>query len=333
MMRLTSAFLCACGLGLSAAQADPYEGYAFLYFTGNSVAGENIHLAASRGNNALNWTELNNGQAILKSTKGTKGLRDPFVIRAVEGDKFFVLATDLSIGSGTSWGDAVRTGSRYLEIWETTNFIDWSEQRHVLVSPPTAGNTWAPEAYYDADLKKYVVFWASSLYDEADTQHTGATYHRMLYATTDDFVTFSEPQIWQDAGMSRIDSTVIQDNGKYYRFTKDEGASGTGCADIIEESSDSLRATLQSWTQITSCIGKKAGTSSVEGPTIFKSNPNDVHGEKFYLFVDEYTGRGYIPLETEDIANPNWKVSVSYKLPASPRHGKCGIGTDRPKYR
>jgi hypothetical protein len=155
----------------------------------------------------------------------------------------------------------------------------------------------------------------------------------MLYATTDDFVTFSEPQIWQDAGMSRIDSTVIKDNGKYYRFTKDEGASGTGCADIIEESSDSLRATLQSWTQITSCIGKKAGTSSVEGPTIFKSNPNDVHGEKFYLFVDEYTGRGYIPLETEDIANPNWKVSASYKLPASPRHGKCGMEIDRPKYR
>ncbi|KAF1972079.1 Arabinanase/levansucrase/invertase [Bimuria novae-zelandiae CBS 107.79] len=320
-MRLASTLFCASSLGLAAAQAASYEGYAFLYFTGNTKAGENIYLAASQGNNALNWTEFNNGQPIVTSTKGTKGLRDPFVIRSVEGDKFFVLATDLSIGSGTSWGSAVRQGSRYLEVWETSDFITWSEQRHVLVSPPTAGNTWAPEAYYDATIGKYVVFWASSLYDEADTNHTGTTYHRMLYATTDDFVTFSEPQIWQDAGMSRIDSTVIEEDGTFYRFTKDEGGSGTGCTDIIEESSSSLRATLDSWTQITSCIGRNAGTSAVEGPTVFKSNPEDVHGEKYYLFVDEYTGRGYIPLETEDIANPNWKVSAEFKLPASPRHG------------
>ncbi|KAJ4352500.1 uncharacterized protein N0V89_007848 [Didymosphaeria variabile] len=320
-MRLTSVLLGACSLGLSVAQSDPLEGYAFLYFTGSTVAGENIFLAASTGNNALNWTELNGGQPILKSSYGTKGLRDPFVIRSAEGDKFFLLATDLSIGSGTSWDAAVRTGSRYLEIWESSDLINWSAQRHVEVSPPTAGNTWAPEAYYDPTIEQYVVFWASSLYDETDTNHTGTTYHRMLYVTTSDFVTFSEPQIWQDAGMSRIDSTVIQDNGTFYRFTKDEGASGTGCADIIEERSDSLRATLDSWTQVTACIGKNAGTKSVEGPTVFKSNPDDSNGEKFYLFVDEYVDRGYIPLETEDLANPSWKVSASYKLPTSPRHG------------
>ncbi|WP_435338033.1 hypothetical protein, partial [Acinetobacter sp. LH3_13] len=70
-----------------------------------------------------------------------------------------------------------------------------------------------------------------------------------------------------------------------------------------------------------SCIGKKAGTGAVEGPSIFKSNPGDVNGDKYYLFVDEYGGRGYIPLATTDIANPNWQVPASYKLPSSPRHG------------
>jgi beta-xylosidase len=304
-----------------AVQLDAFEGYAFAYFTGNSLAGEKIYLAASQGNNALSWTELNNKQPILTSTMGTKGLRDPFVIRSAEGDKFYLLATDLSIGSGTSWGDSVRKGSLYLEIWESNDLKTWSKQRHVKVSPPTAGNTWAPEAYYDTTLGSYVVFWASSLYAESDTDHTGSTYHRMLYVTTRDFVTFSEPVVWQDAGMSRIDSTVIQEGSTFYRFTKDEGASGTGCSDIIQERSSSLRATLKSWTQVTACIGKKAGTSAVEGPTVFKANPKDVNGQKFYLFVDEYGGRGYIPLETADIANPNWKVSASYKLPTSPRHG------------
>ncbi|KAF2126661.1 glycoside hydrolase family 43 protein [Dothidotthia symphoricarpi CBS 119687] len=300
---------------------DPLEGYAFFYFTGNDIAGEKIYLAGSEGNNALSWSQLNGGQPILTSTQGTKGLRDPFIIRSPEGDTFYLLATDLSIGSGTSWGDSVRTGSLYLEIWESNDLDTWSQQRHVKVSPSTAGNTWAPEAYYDTTIGSYLVFWASSIYAENDTNHTGSTYHRMLYVTTRDFVTFSDPVVWQDAGMSRIDSTVIEENGTFYRFTKDEGASGTGCADIIQERSTSLLATLPSWAQVAACIGKNAGTRAVEGPTVFKANTGDVNGEKFYLFVDEYGGRGYIPLETADIAHPNWQVSSSYTLPTSPRHG------------
>jgi beta-xylosidase len=297
-----------------------FEAYAFVYFTGNTIMGEQIYLAASQGNDALNWNELNNAQPILTSSEGTKGLRDPFIIRSAEGDNFYLLATDLSIGSGTSWSDSVRNGSRYLEIWESSDLISWSKQRHVLVSPPTAGNTWAPEAYYDSATGDYVVFWASDLYAETDTAHNGTSYERMLISTTRDFVTFSSPEIWQDAGTARIDSTVIEDDGLYYRFTKDEG-SVTGCTDIIQESSSVLLANLTSWVSIASCIGRNAGTSAVEGPTAFKSNPNDVNGPKYYLFVDEYTGRGYIPLETLDISNPSWRVSSSYSLPASPRHG------------
>ncbi|KAG5923009.1 hypothetical protein E4U42_005075 [Claviceps africana] len=326
-MQLTLLFsnLVALGSLIPGIQAaiDPsqLQGYLFAYFTGNSIEGEKIYLAASKGNDALNWQELNGGKPILSSTQGTRGLRDPFIMRSHTGDKFYLIATDLSIGSGTSWGDAVRHGSRYLEIWESPDLITWSNQRHVLVSPETAGNTWAPEAYWDDDLGQYIVFWASSLYSQStDPNHTGKSYHRMLYATTTDFVTFSKANIWQDTGKARIDSTVLQQGDVYYRFTKDEGSS-TGCVDIIEESSKNLTAPVPEWRQIATCIGKNAGTGAVEGPTAFKANPADVNGQKFYLFVDEYGGRGYIPLETQDIANPSWKVSSSYKLPAHPRHG------------
>lgn len=300
---------------------EAYEAYMFAYFTGSSIAGEKIYFSASDGNDALTWAELNDGEPVLTSTMGTKGLRDPFIMRSHEGDTFYLLATDLSIGSGTSWGDSVTNGSRYLEIWESNDLVTWSDQRHVLVSPPTAGMTWAPEAYYDADIGAYVVYWASALFEESDTAHSGSTYHRMLISTTRDFVTFSEPTVWQDAGMSRIDSTVIEEDGVYYRFTKDEGASGTGCSDIIMEDSTNLTSTLSSWTITDTCIGRDAGTSAVEGPTSFKSNAGDVNGEKFYLFVDEYSGRGYIPLQTEDITAPNWTVPSSFTLPTSPRHG------------
>lgn len=297
-----------------------YEGYAFAFFTGDSLAGENIFFAASNGNDALSWTELNDGQPALTSQFGTRGLRDPFIIRSFDGTKFFLLATDLSIGGGTSWGDAVRSGSRHIEIWESEDLVNWSEQRHVQVSPETAGMTWAPEAYYDQELGTYLVFWASALYDESDADHSGSSYNRMLYATTDDFTTFSEPVVWQDSGDSRIDTTVIRENDIYYRFTKDEGAV-TGCRDIIQEHSTTLSSGLDSWVTDASCIGAGAGTQAVEGPTVFKANPGDVRGEKFYLFVDEYGGRGYIPLETDNIASPQWTVSAEYDLPASPRHG------------
>lgn len=50
---------------------EPYEGYAFSYFTGNSVAGEKIYFAASRGNDALTWDETNSGQPVLESGEGT----------------------------------------------------------------------------------------------------------------------------------------------------------------------------------------------------------------------------------------------------------------------
>ncbi|MEO5665745.1 MAG: glycoside hydrolase family 43 protein, partial [Nocardioides sp.] len=303
----------------------PYAGYAFSYFTGNSIAGEKIYFAASRGNNALRWDELNGGQPVLESTYGELGLRDPFLIRSPEGDRFFLIATDLSIGRNGDWDRAQRQGSRYLEIWESTDLQNWSEQRHVLVSPPTAGNTWAPEAYWDEDLQQYVVFWASKLYAENDPGHTGSTYNKMLYATTRDFVTFSEAKVWQDVGSSRIDTTVIKEGDTYYRFTKDEGAGSTGCSDIIQEKNDSLTEPdlvgAKAWAFQDGCIGRDAGTSAVEGPTVFKRNPGDTSGGQYYLFVDEYGGRGYIPLTTNDLEAPDWKVPADYKLPASPRHG------------
>src|SRR5699024_10228624 len=103
----------------AAVDLDPMAGYAFSYFTGDSLAGENIFRAASRGNGALSWRELNSGSPVLTSSKGTGGLRDPFLIRSPEGDTFYLIATDLSIGSGTSWDSSQRHGSRALEIWES----------------------------------------------------------------------------------------------------------------------------------------------------------------------------------------------------------------------
>ncbi|ROP45498.1 family 43 glycosylhydrolase [Pseudokineococcus lusitanus] len=311
---------------VAAVDVEPFEGYAFAYFTGDSLAGENIFMAASRGNDALRWDELDDGQPVLRSELGTRGLRDPFVVRAPEGDRFFMIATDLSIGSGTSWDDSQRRGSRSINVWESDDLVTWSEQRQVVVSPENAGNTWAPEAFWSEELGSYVVFWASKLYPEDDPQKASAQANRMMYATTRDFRTFTEPAVWQFPGTSVIDTTVIEEDGTYYRFVKDEGSGVTGCTDIIQQRSRDLLAVdledgPQTWETQDECIGRDAGLRAVEGPTVFEANEGDVNGPGYHLFLDEYGGRGYLPLRTADLDAPDWEVAESFDLPANPRHG------------
>lgn len=118
-----------------------------------------------------------------------------------------------------------------------------------------------------------MVFWASSLYAANDTAHTGSSYHRILRATTTDFITFSTPQVYIDYGWSVIDTTITYDSSTstYYRFNKDErtnSASAPNGKFVFEEKSSNI---LGTWSSIVAGIGK--GTiSRGEGPTVFKSN-------------------------------------------------------------
>ncbi|WP_245848353.1 immunoglobulin-like domain-containing protein [Lentzea kentuckyensis] len=300
------------------------EGYLFAYFTGESTQDtEQVHFAVSRGNDPLHWDELNGGRPVLRSKYGETGVRDPFVVRSPEGDRFFLVATDLQINDGRGWDAAMRRGSRYLEIWESTDLVTWSDQRHVLVSDATAGMTWAPEATYDPLIGAYVVYWASNVYSPGDPDHTGSTYPRMMYSTTRDFRTFTTPEVWNDPGRGVIDSTVLKDGEYYYRLTTDEQVIGSCPRDIVLERSKDLRAVdlpgtePRNWELVDDCVRGRLGTSWVEGPTAFRSND----GSKFYVFVDETPRRGYLPFVTDSLANPNWSIPADYQLPAKPRHG------------
>ncbi|WP_125773359.1 RICIN domain-containing protein [Antribacter gilvus] len=306
-----------------AAAADPYAGYLFSYFTGEGTStGERVYFALSRGNDPVRYDELNGGGSILTSTVGTGGVRDPFIIRHPTSGTFYQIATDLKMNGYGNWDAAQRTGSRSIVVWESTDLVTWSAPRLELVSPATAGNTWAPEAYWDDAAGHFVVFWASKLYATSDPNHTGSSHNRMMYATTTDFNTFTPAQVWKDPGYSVIDSTVAKDGGTYYRFTKDErsNTSSTPCGKFIfSESSTSLTST--SWTPLQTCIGKTTssnpGVSAAEGPTIFKSNTEN----RWYLFLDEFGGQGYVPFTATSLGATTWTKVSSFDLPASPRHG------------
>ncbi|HZH62172.1 MAG TPA: immunoglobulin-like domain-containing protein, partial [Metabacillus sp.] len=293
-----------------------YEGYVFSYFTGEGYTnGEQIYFALSEGNNPLKWNELNNGAPAITSKLGEKGLRDPFIIRSPEGDKFYLIATDLKVNGDWNWDRAQRSGSRSIMVWESTDLINWSEQRMVEVAPPEAGNTWAPEIFYDDTTGEYIVFWASKLYDNAD--HSGSTYNKMMYSKTRDFYTFTKPEVYIDLGYSVIDTTMIKHDDKIYRLSKDERSNTSSSPNgkfIFQEVGNSVLD--PNFKLIKEGIGK-GSIGQGEGPTIFKSNTE----EKWYMFIDEFGGRGYVPFETTDLQSGEWKLSENYDLPARPRHG------------
>ncbi|OLS33402.1 immunoglobulin-like domain-containing protein [Bacillus sp. MRMR6] len=295
---------------------EEYEGYVFSYFTGEGTAnGEQIYFSLSEGNDPLNWQELNNGQPAITSELGEKGLRDPFIIRSPEGDKFYLIATDLKINGNWNWDRAQRQGSRSIMVWESNDLVNWSEQRMAEVAPPEAGNTWAPEIFYDDTTGEYIVFWASKLYD--NEEHTGGTYNKMMYSKTRDFYTFTEPEVYIDLGYSVIDTTMIQHDGKVYRLSKDERNNTTSSPNgkfIFQEVGDSVLD--PNFELIKEGIGK-GSIGAGEGPTIFKSNTE----EKWYMFIDEFGGRGYVPFETTDLDSGEWTMVTEYDLPAHPRHG------------
>ncbi|MDP1027023.1 family 43 glycosylhydrolase [Sphingomonas sp. KR1UV-12] len=314
-----------------AAAREEKQAYLFVYFTGDSVEGEKLRFAVSDGNNALQWKELNGAQPILESAFGTRGLRDPFVLRSAEGDRFFLLATDLSVGR-SGWGEATSHGSAHLEIWGSTDLVHWGKQRHVRVNTPDAGMTWAPEASYDPAIQAYVVYWTSSLYRDAAHKMGDGNGPQILMSTTRDFRTFTKPEPWfksvdvpglvRDKGM--IDATVLKDGDDYYRFTKVTQAQGCASPDIIGQRTTVLRAPGASpqWTVVASCIGRDAGTPEVEGPSAFIANPGDVSGFRYYLWVDNYGGVGYIPLATNSLKGKiRWTYPAKFRLPVSPRHG------------
>ncbi|KAA8784353.1 DUF4959 domain-containing protein [Paenibacillus amylolyticus] len=293
---------------------EKYAGYFFTYFTGEGTStGEQVYFALSNGNDPLNWRELNEGKPVLTSTLGEKGVRDPFIIRSPEGDKFYMIATDLKINGNGDWGRAQTWGSRSIMVWESNDLVNWTDQRMVEVAPEEAGNTWAPEIMYDKTTGEYIVFWASRMF--GDASHTGNAYQKMMYSKTRDFYTFTEPKEYLDYGYSIIDTTMIEHDGKVYRFTKDEqdnGAAAPFGKMIFQEVGDSILD--PAFKMVNQGVGNMKW---VEGPTIFKSNTE----EKWYLFVDEFGGRGYIPFETTNLASGQWTLSSNYNLPASPRHG------------
>lgn len=302
--RLLGLVMLFCGTMTFAAEKG---GYLFVTFRGEgSPMTEQVYFMVSE--NGRDWEALNDAEPVLVSDLGEKGVRDPYIIRSPDQNKFYLIATDLSIHLNGDWGRAQTAASQSIVVWESEDLLNWSEPRLVKVADDDAGCTWAPEAVYDTERGEYMVFWASKTKDDHFAKH------RIWAVRTKDFKEFGAPFVYIEKPTTVIDTTIIRENDIYYRFTKDERDKA-----ITMEKSKTL---MGKWTEVSEFSLKTL--HGYEGPTCFMIEPpQSGKPARWCLLLDWYSkGRGYQPYDTTNLAQGQFEEGGRMNFPFHPvRHG------------
>ncbi len=281
--------------------------YLFSYFKGNGEDG--LHLACS--DDGLTWTTLKGDPSFLAPQVGTKLMRDPCVCQGPDGTFHMVWTT--------GWHD------KGIGLAHSKDLIHWSQQRwlKVMDHEPKAQNCWAPEIYYDASTKQYLIFWSTTIpgrfpatEQQGGDQAGGVTLnHRVYYVKTADFQTYTDAKLFYDDGFNVIDATIVKDAGKYVMFVKDETKVPVAKKNIRIATSDRAEGPY----------GPASVTFSpdwVEGPTALKI------GSYWYVYYDAYTRGRMEGARSTDLKT--WEsITERLSFPAGIRHGTTfGVSRD-----
>jgi GH43 family beta-xylosidase len=292
-------------LSVTSAMASQIGGYLFVTFNGETTPlTEQIHFGLS--SDGRSWEALNDSRPVLVSQIGEKGVRDPFILRSHDGKKFYIIATDLSIHLNPKWKRAATAGSKSIVVWESTDLVKWSKPRLVRIAADDAGCTWAPEAMYDEENGDYLVYWASA------NGRDNYSKFRIWAARTKDFVSFGEPFIYLERDYPVIDTTIISDSGRYYRFTKNERK-----RTIFLDTSSHL---MGPWTEVPDFSLLNA--EGYEGPTCYALQSADEGKTSWCLLLDHFTkAAGYKAFITHDVAAGKFEPADDFSFPFKFRHG------------
>lgn len=292
---LAVVFVCLCACSNKQVSENDKEVYLFSYFKGN---GDGLHLAYSE--DGLTWEALFNDSIVLTPEIGNdKLMRDPSIVQD-EAGTFHMVWT-------TGWWDQ---GIGYAS---SPDLIHWSVQQNIPVMEEFEGarNTWAPELFYDKKDKTFYIFWASTVpgaFPELPTSESEkGLNHRQYYVTTKDFKTFSETKLFFEPGFSVIDGAILEKDGIYYLFVKNENSA---------PAEKNIRVTSRTApydfpTEVSEPI---TGDYWAEGPA-----PLQV-GDQVYVYFDKYRQREYGAVRSRDMQH--WEdVSDSIAFPSGTRHG------------
>lgn len=277
----------------------------FSYFKGNGEDG--LHLAYSQ--DGLNWRALNNNQAFVQPQVGKdKLMRDPSIVLGPDGVYHMVWTV--------SWHEK---GIGYAS---SVDLMHWSDQKYIPVMEHEgkARNCWAPELFYDADSKKYLIFWATTIpgrFPETDGQDARENdpgwNHRIYYVTTSDFEQFSSTKLFYNPGFNVIDAFIFRDASRkdkpFVMLLKDETNKP-----FVPQKNIRLAFSARAEGPYGKPSAPITGDYWAEGPTAIKI------GETWFVYFDKYMEKKYGVLVSRDLKK--WRdLSAQLTMPQGMRHG------------
>jgi hypothetical protein len=260
--------------------------YLMSYFKGNPQ-----HLFYAYSEDGLVWKDIDYGEPVFDAYNKDIWLRDPYLKRVTHNgeQKFHLVHT---------WG----WDNPAIFHWESTDLITWkaanggttTDDGKVYVMDGKNGNAssknaWAPEFSYDPATETFYIYWSSDM---------GNGYQKHHYCTTKDWLTFTPSKPYFDPGFTAIDLSILEYNGTYYAFYKDEQG---GQKKIRLATSKSLNPDIQAF-KGTKEVLSSGYSIEVEGPETFKI----IGQNKWLLYWDKF----------------NYDQGISYASSSDPESGK-----------
>ncbi|HYX08911.1 MAG TPA: immunoglobulin-like domain-containing protein, partial [Bacteroidales bacterium] len=280
------------------AEDEGFSGYLFAYFTGNSGDQEAIRFALS--DDGLTYNALNNNNPILNSADISRkgGVRDPHILRGVDGT-FYMVATDMVSANGWS-------SNRGIVMLRSDDLIHWTSSTvNLPESYPseygTVTRVWAPETIYDPVNDKYMIYFSIN--------KGGGDYDKIYYAYANSSFTGFEKApalLFDHNGYSSIDATIVLKDGIYNLFFKTEG-NGNGIQKAISTNLTGPYTSENLYLQ--------PNNNAVEGECVFRLINSDI----WYMIYDVYSSGYYEFTQSTDLENFTVVNNASFDF--TPRHG------------
>ena len=277
-----------------------YSAYLFVYFTGNEKNGEAIRFALSKDGH--NYNALNNNNPVINSAdiSSSGGVRDPHILRSMDGKAFYMVSTDMVAANG--WNS-----NRGIVLSKSNDLIHWTSGAiHFpkrFKGQDSLLRVWAPQTIYDPVVKKYMIYFS--------LKHGVNDPDKIYYAYTNkDFTDLeTEPKLLfaSPTNGASIDADIVLKGDKYYLFFKTEDK-GAGIKIAVSNKLTENYQLQDKYVQQTN--------DPVEGVGVFQLN----NGEGYVLMYDVYTKGRYQFTLTKDFKNfkvIDDKVTMNFH----PRHG------------
>lgn len=278
---------------------EKYSAYLFTYFTGNTKAEEQIRFALS--NDGYTFRALNGNQPVIESAaiSETGGVRDPHILRGVDGKTFYMVVTDMV--SALGWNS-----NRAMVLLKSDDLINWTSSV-VNIQKRFAGQdsllrVWAPQTIYDPVARKYMIYWSMKYGKGADI-----IYYAYANAAFTDLETEPKQLFFSPTNGSCIDGDIVLKDGKYHLFFKTEGE-GAGIKIAVSDKLTEGYVLQDKYVQQTK--------DPVEGAGVFKLN----NGDGYILMYDVYTKGKYQFTKTKDLKTFT-VIDQEVNMNFHPRHG------------